>query len=117
MESIFRITIIEKTENGARYDAILDVNHPVFRGHFPGQPVVPGVFTLKMVKECVSDLLGHSVRYQTIKECKFLSAIIPGQHHQLEVTIGHKTENHQTNITAEISSKGEKMMKIKALMQ
>ncbi|MFQ7386709.1 MAG: hypothetical protein ACLRM8_02525 [Alistipes sp.] len=27
----------------------LDASHPVYRGHFPGHPVLPGVCTLQLV--------------------------------------------------------------------
>ena len=29
----------------------LDASHPVYRGHFPGHPVLPGVCTLQLVRE------------------------------------------------------------------
>ena len=32
----------------------LDASHPVYRGHFPGHPVLPGVCTLQLVRECLN---------------------------------------------------------------
>ena len=31
----------------------LNPGHPVYQGHFPGHPVVPGVCLLQLIKECV----------------------------------------------------------------
>ena len=33
----------------------LNPGHPVYQGHFPGHPVVPGVCLLQLIKECVED--------------------------------------------------------------
>lgn len=31
----------------------LDAAHPIYAGHFPGNPVLPGVCTLQIVRECL----------------------------------------------------------------
>ena len=33
----------------------LDASHPVYRGHFPGHPVLPGVCTLQLVRVFQTD--------------------------------------------------------------
>ena len=49
-------TIEEFSKDATAFRAVVRLNeqHPVFAGHFPGQPVVPGVFTLQMIKECMA---------------------------------------------------------------
>ena len=34
----------------------LNPKHPIYQGHFPGHPVVPGVCLLQLIKECVEDI-------------------------------------------------------------
>jgi len=34
----------------------LNPGHPVYQGHFPEHPVVPGVCLLQLIKECVEDI-------------------------------------------------------------
>lgn len=56
-------------------------DHPAFDGHFPGQPLLPGVALLALVLEAVLDdpalapLLGPQPRIATVK---FLAPVRPG---------------------------------------
>lgn len=60
------------------FGVAIDPRHEIFRGHFPGRPVLPGVCTLRIVRNCLETVLGHGVRYETIRNCKFSSMIVPG---------------------------------------
>lgn len=71
---------IQRTESaGNQHDITikLNENHHIYKGHFPQHPVVPGVCTLQIIKECVSAIAKMKVRYQTISSCKFTSLIVP----------------------------------------
>jgi 3-hydroxyacyl-[acyl-carrier-protein] dehydratase len=61
--------------------AILRINwgHPIFEGHFPGRPVVPGACLLQIVKELVSMALGSEVRLTRADQIKFISMIGPDE--------------------------------------
>lgn len=88
----------------------IDAKHSIFKGHFPQQPVVPGVCTIQMVKECLSDLLGKSIRYTSIPMCKFISSIIPSDD-PVELSIVVGSEN---SFQAVVSLNGAVMLKMKA---
>ena len=55
----------------------LNPGHPVYQGHFPGHPVVPGVCLLQLIKECVEDIRQQKLQVAQVSSCKFLSAINP----------------------------------------
>jgi 3-hydroxymyristoyl/3-hydroxydecanoyl-(acyl carrier protein) dehydratase len=61
--------------------AILRINwgHPIFEGHFPGRPVVPGACLLQIVKELVSMALDSEVRLTRADQIKFISMIGPDE--------------------------------------
>jgi 3-hydroxyacyl-[acyl-carrier-protein] dehydratase len=67
--------------------ALLNALHPVYDGHFPGNPVVPGVCQVQMVKELVEKALGHPVRLYESDNIKFLSMINPLINSRLEFGI------------------------------
>lgn len=51
--------------------------HDIFKGHFPGQPVVPGVCMMEMVKEFLQQFLGKKVWLRNAGNVKFLQLITP----------------------------------------
>jgi 3-hydroxyacyl-[acyl-carrier-protein] dehydratase len=52
-------------------------NHAIFKGHFPGQPVLPGVCMMEMVAEITGDHLKKSLRISGGPLIKFLRMIDP----------------------------------------
>lgn len=65
-------------------------NHPVYQGHFPGNPITPGVLSLRMIRECVCRETGRPLHYATIKNCRYVALIRPGDTLRLQRQI---TEN------------------------
>ncbi len=112
--NIFAISQISGENNRYCFIAEVDVTSHILKGHFEGQPVVPGVCTLTMLKQCISFALQRdSVQYESIKECKFLAAIIPAEHTILNVTIELKEDR---GVTAEVLCGEKKMVKLKAVI-
>jgi acyl-coenzyme A synthetase/AMP-(fatty) acid ligase len=58
-------------------------DHPSFAGHFPGQPVLPGVVLLSMVTEALQSRLQTPAQ---IDQAKFLAPVLPGDTLALAVT-------------------------------
>ena len=85
LSGLYSIDEIKCKDGGYDIQATIFAGHRVFEGHFPEQPVVPGVCTLTVVKKALSQACGRPLRYQAIKECKFLSALIPAE--DLKLTI------------------------------
>ncbi len=125
---LFAIDRISQIDSTYTFKATLDPSHKIFEGHFPGNPVTPGVCTLDMVKRCCGVVVGRGVRFDTIKEVKFLSAILPSQHCDLEVVIdvkeikGDEGDEETAEAKEEISvavlvkSGDQTMMKLRATL-
>jgi 3-hydroxymyristoyl/3-hydroxydecanoyl-(acyl carrier protein) dehydratase len=71
-----------------RVELTIPADHPAFAGHFPGDPLLPGVALLAEVLEAVLDapalagLLGAAPRIGAVK---FLAPVRPGA--QLAITL------------------------------
>jgi 3-hydroxyacyl-[acyl-carrier-protein] dehydratase len=61
------------------YVASLQINrrHDIFGGHFPGNPVVPGVCQIQMILETLGSAVGKKVRLAESDNIKFLLLINP----------------------------------------
>lgn len=85
-------TIEAITGQGGEYvcSTRLNPGHPVYEGHFPSMPVVPGVCMLRMIKECASVALGNPIRFQAVTNCKFLSVVNPLEQKSLVLMLSVK---------------------------
>ena len=63
--------------------------HPVFRGHFPGNPIVPGVMLLEWVMGEVARALGRAPASLRVREAKFFTPLAPLQQARLSVELGN----------------------------
>ena len=79
MEDFFDILSSSAEADGTRvFTLMVNKEHQIFKGHFPGKPIVPGVTTLMMARLCAQKALGKgSLRYQTVKDAKYVAPIVP----------------------------------------
>lgn len=55
----------------------IDANHSIYKGHFPNNPVTPGVVQLEMVKELLATQFNKSIQLKTLATSKFLAVLNP----------------------------------------
>ena len=97
---IDRIEIIEKGESLIALKN-LTINEPFFQGHFPGQPVMPGVLSLEIMAQAgsflmlsqVSDPLSTNMFFSTVEKAKFRKPVIPGDQLVVHMTLIKKKLN------------------------
>ena len=53
-------------------------DHPAIAGHFPGNPIVPGILVLAHVQDELAARIG-SVRLTALPQVKFLAPLRPGE--------------------------------------
>ena len=88
IKDYYTIENVSKQENGAvRFDINLNADCPVYEGHFPGEPVSPGVCNIQMIKECAEQVAGKSLLLNNLQQCRLTTLVTPIQHPQVEVTI------------------------------
>ena len=94
---------IEITEPGERLIALknMTINEPFFQGHFPGQPVMPGVLSLEIMAQAgsflmlsqVEDPLSTNMFFSAVEKTKFKKPIVPGDQLVVHMTLVKKKLN------------------------
>tara|TARA_B100000214_G_scaffold133067_1_gene94664 strand:+ start:721 stop:1185 length:465 start_codon:yes stop_codon:yes gene_type:complete len=94
---------IEINEPGKSLTALKNVtiNEPFFQGHFPGQPVMPGVLSLEVLCQAGSFLMLNQVEnplsknmfFTTVESTRFKKPIVPGDQLKIEVQLVKKKLN------------------------
>lgn len=59
------------------FNIILNPDHLIYKAHFPGQSVTPGVCILQMLQELLSIEIGKQLFIKNIKNAKFISMMSP----------------------------------------
>lgn len=80
-DSLYSIIRKECTEKGAKYFLSLNNTHFIYKAHFPGQPITPGVCVIQICLEIASDYLNRSLELDRVNNVKFLSVISPHEVH------------------------------------
>lgn len=75
------------------------VNEPFFMGHFPGNPIMPGVLIVEALAQLagllafLSGIQGDAVYFMSIEKAKFRKPVVPGDQLRLEITTLHQRAN------------------------
>ncbi len=89
-----RIIDITPSEKLTAYKNVT-INEPFFQGHFPNQPVMPGVLVLEamaqagafLVLNSIDDPMKKNMFFSALSDSKFRHPIIPGDQLRLEMTL------------------------------
>ncbi len=73
------------------------INEPCFMGHFPGNPVFPGVLIVEAMAQVAGVMVMHNmedrhhkiVMLAKIEEAKFIRPVRPGDQMRIEITMLH----------------------------
>lgn len=90
------IDTIEELEPGERAlgKKCVSVNEPFFQGHFPGNPVMPGVLIMEALAQVGAvailskpEFKGHTAYFAGIDKARFRQKVVPGDVLMLETAI------------------------------
>ncbi len=62
----------------------------LFSGHFPGDPILPGIFQVAMVVDCLAAAGGKKVHPAALHRVKFRKIVRPGEILDIHVTYDNK---------------------------
>ena len=63
IEGLYSTETFDKNEEGISAQIKLNPKHEIFKGHFPGKPIMPGVCMIQIIKELTERSLGRIYFY------------------------------------------------------
>ncbi|MBI3520723.1 MAG: 3-hydroxyacyl-ACP dehydratase [Bacteroidetes bacterium] len=103
LNDFYTVMSAKKTENGVLLATIvLNVNHPIFKGHFEQMPVVPGVCQTQLIKELLQEETGKNLTLSIGNNIKFTGMIIPTTHPTVQVELNYTEANEQYIVDAQL---------------
>ncbi len=90
---LYKVKSFEKHENGVVATVSLNKDHEIFEGHFPGNPVMPGVCMIQMIKELTERATEKELFLSNCSNIKFMAIIDPRKNSLLTLTINISEED------------------------
>lgn len=89
----------DKLENGS-FSANIKLNkdHNIFNGHFPGNPVTPGVCMMQIVKELTEEFTGKKLFLKSASNVKFMAIINPFETPNLTMQLDIKEIENEVKV-------------------
>ncbi len=118
LNDFFTINNTESSPTEIWAELFINADHKIFDGHFPNQPVVPGVCQLQMIKEILEKVIGKATNLTSAADMKFLAVIDPQRNNLVHTSIKYASdENGLINIVATIFKDELVHFKCKALLE
>jgi len=103
-----------QTDGTTSFQFRFPATDPVFTGHFPGYPLLPGIFQIEMVRFATESVLENALDIREIVRAKFLRPILPEETIRLSLKLSEEDSIIQARATlvAGGQSAGEAALKL-----
>lgn len=114
-DNFYKITASNTVEETSTFTIEIEKGHDIFKGHFPDNPVTPGVAQMEIVKELVSEAKDIDAKLVSMGNCKFLAILNPQENSVVDVVLKiSETEENQLKVSAVIKNEEKSFLKMSA---
>jgi len=101
LDNLFITQSITETDDG--FEAVVRCNpeHPVYKAHFPGNPITPGACLLQTTGALMQQKMGRPLFLKSSKNIKYLSLLIPAENKEVKFGFSRVTES-ETECKAQV---------------
>ena len=93
-DEIFIINKLEHREGFIKAELLVNKHSEILKGHFPGQPVVPGACMLQLIKDILERALDASLLLKKADHLKFINLIVPEGDRVVLLDLSYKTDEN-----------------------
>ncbi|MCR5861382.1 3-hydroxyacyl-ACP dehydratase [Flavobacterium sp. J372] len=91
LNNFYKVQELTAGENGNHIAMVmLNAQHDIFKGHFPGNPVTPGVCMMQIIKELTQQITGEKLMMKQATNVKFMALINPEKTPELKIELDVK---------------------------
>ena len=111
LNNLYTIHTLSESDHQIVATLHLVADHAIFGGHFPGQPILPGVCMMEMIAEVMGVFLKSSFRISAGPVIKFLRMIDPRMNPSIHLEIKYQPSAHTIITNGKIFSGTDVFMK------
>jgi 3-hydroxyacyl-[acyl-carrier-protein] dehydratase len=111
--NLFTFTDLQTEGDIVKTNIKLNPLHPIFKGHFPDNPILPGVCMMQMVKEVAEAYTNKKIKLVLAQDLKFLSVINPEENTIIQMELKINIEDERISIAAQLLDKATVFFKFK----
>lgn len=98
IEGLYKVEAVENTDKGISAKIHINKDHAIFKGHFPGNPVMPGVCMIQIIKELTEEATGKDLFLSVSSNIKFMAVINPEANPDLLLNIDISEDNGEVKV-------------------
>ena len=98
IEGLYTVTNVDLEGQELKAQIHLNKDHDIFKGHFPGNPVMPGVCMLQIIKELTERVTSKNLFLEMSSNIKFMAIINPDTNPDLVLNISIAEEEDRVKI-------------------
>jgi 3-hydroxymyristoyl/3-hydroxydecanoyl-(acyl carrier protein) dehydratase len=95
----YSIELLKMEKDGMAARVTTDRSSPWFSGHFPGDPILPGVAQLKMVADLIAASRKDDLQMTGLSRIKFRKIVRPGELLDIYAAPGRMKDQYQFRIS------------------
>ena len=105
-DNLFSIMSQAQEDGQPAFQVQIHKEWPIYKAHFPGHPITPGVCIVQMIQELLQVHLGREVSLCKAKNVKYLSIISPDEVNELSVCFSkiEVQEDGNLKVQAQVTS-------------
>ena len=113
IKDLYTYQVSSREENRLEATLRIDSHHPLFKGHFPGFAITPGVCQLLMIREILEVELDMSLMLASARQVKFTAVHEPETEPEIGASISFSRKGDQIEVNARLSSNEKVYLKLR----